>query len=197
MATRYAAELNGFDSIALTKLDVLDALEEIKVCVGYEINGKRVDTFPAVGDVDGDGVKEIVVVGTDPADPLWSAVYVFEGPTGRLEGMRRLSGGVPYGSAPALAQLDGACGVEGGRLEIIVQTEPTIEVITWDGSSFDNRAGFPKTWHASQWIGDSSPVVGDVDGDQSPDIVFTGQFAGQGTDGTAYAYSASGSTLSG
>lgn len=48
VATRYAAELNGFDSIALTKLDVLDALEEIKVCVGYQVDGKRVDTFPAV-----------------------------------------------------------------------------------------------------------------------------------------------------
>ena len=48
VSTRYAAELNGFDSVALTKLDVLDALEEIKVCVGYEINGERVDTFPAV-----------------------------------------------------------------------------------------------------------------------------------------------------
>jgi adenylosuccinate synthase len=48
VATRYAAELNGFDSVALTKLDVLDALEEIKVCIGYEIDGKRIDTFPAV-----------------------------------------------------------------------------------------------------------------------------------------------------
>ena len=48
VATRYAAELNGFDSIALTKLDVLDALDEINVCVGYEIEGKRIDTFPAV-----------------------------------------------------------------------------------------------------------------------------------------------------
>ena len=48
VATRYAAELNGFDSVALTKLDVLDALEEIKVCIGYEIDGERIDTFPAV-----------------------------------------------------------------------------------------------------------------------------------------------------
>ena len=48
VATKYAAELNGFDSVALTKLDVLDALDEIKVCVGYEIDGERVDTFPAV-----------------------------------------------------------------------------------------------------------------------------------------------------
>ena len=57
--------------------------------------------------------------------------------------MRRLSGGVPYGTAPALAQLDGACGVEGGLLEIVVQTEPTIEVITWDGHSFSNPPGLP------------------------------------------------------
>ena len=48
VATKYAAELNGFDSMALTKLDVLDALDIIKVCVGYEINGERIDTFPAV-----------------------------------------------------------------------------------------------------------------------------------------------------
>lgn len=48
VATRYAAELNGFDSVALTKLDVLDALDEIKVCTGYEIDGKMVNTFPAV-----------------------------------------------------------------------------------------------------------------------------------------------------
>src|SRR5436190_566472 len=48
VATKYAAELNGFDSIALTKLDVLDALDEIRVCVGYEVDGTRIDTFPAV-----------------------------------------------------------------------------------------------------------------------------------------------------
>jgi adenylosuccinate synthase len=48
VSTRYAAELNGFDSMALTKLDVLDELDEIKVCVGYEIDGKHTDTFPAV-----------------------------------------------------------------------------------------------------------------------------------------------------
>jgi len=48
VATRYAAELNGFDSLALTKLDVLDALDEIKVCVGYQVEGRRINTFPAV-----------------------------------------------------------------------------------------------------------------------------------------------------
>jgi len=47
-ATRYAAELNGFNSVALTKLDVLDALDEIKVCTGYKLDGRTLDTFPAV-----------------------------------------------------------------------------------------------------------------------------------------------------
>jgi len=47
-ATRYAAEINGFTSVALTKLDVLDALDEIKVCTGYRLNGQNVDAFPAV-----------------------------------------------------------------------------------------------------------------------------------------------------
>ena len=47
-ATRYAAEINGFTAIALTKLDVLDALDEIKVCVGYELNGKKCESLPSV-----------------------------------------------------------------------------------------------------------------------------------------------------
>ncbi|HEV8368868.1 MAG TPA: adenylosuccinate synthase [Pyrinomonadaceae bacterium] len=47
-ATRYAAEINGFTSVALTKLDVLDTLDEIKVCVGYKLNGKTCDSLPAV-----------------------------------------------------------------------------------------------------------------------------------------------------
>ena len=47
-ATRYAAEINGFTSVALTKLDVLDALDEIKVCVGYNLNGKKCDSLPSV-----------------------------------------------------------------------------------------------------------------------------------------------------
>ncbi len=40
VAARYAQRINGIDAIALTKLDVLDELEEIKVCVGYRLGGK-------------------------------------------------------------------------------------------------------------------------------------------------------------
>jgi adenylosuccinate synthase len=47
-ATRYAADINGFTAVALTKLDVLDTLDEIKVCTGYRLNGKTLESFPAV-----------------------------------------------------------------------------------------------------------------------------------------------------
>ena len=43
---RYAVRINGLDCLAITKLDVLDELEEIKVCVAYEIDGKRCEDFP-------------------------------------------------------------------------------------------------------------------------------------------------------
>jgi adenylosuccinate synthase len=47
-ATRYAADINGFSSVALTKLDVLDALDEVKVCTGYRLDGRELESFPAV-----------------------------------------------------------------------------------------------------------------------------------------------------
>ncbi len=47
VVARYAARINGLDSVALTKLDVLDGLDEIKVCTGYR-HGKDVLTeWPA------------------------------------------------------------------------------------------------------------------------------------------------------
>lgn len=44
---RYAVRINGMDCLAITKLDVLDELEEIQVCVAYEIDGQRCDDFPS------------------------------------------------------------------------------------------------------------------------------------------------------
>ena len=46
VAVKYSASLNGINGLALTMLDVLSAVEEIKVCVGYEIDGETVNEFP-------------------------------------------------------------------------------------------------------------------------------------------------------
>ena len=42
--------INGISGLCITKLDVLDKLAEIKVCVGYELNGKRIDILPLDAD---------------------------------------------------------------------------------------------------------------------------------------------------
>ncbi|XP_015510407.1 adenylosuccinate synthetase [Neodiprion virginianus] len=44
---KFTGMVNGYTSICLTKLDILDTLEEIKVCVGYRLNGKDIDYFPS------------------------------------------------------------------------------------------------------------------------------------------------------
>lgn len=47
VASRYGAKMQGCTYIALTKLDVLSYMEQIPVCVAYELDGKRIDRFPA------------------------------------------------------------------------------------------------------------------------------------------------------
>ncbi|MDO8583516.1 MAG: adenylosuccinate synthase [bacterium] len=47
---RFASEINGFTEIAITKLDILDSFEEIKICTHYTMNGKKVNYF------DGDAI---------------------------------------------------------------------------------------------------------------------------------------------
>ena len=47
---RQTIKISGINGIALTKLDVLDELDEIKMCVGYELNGKKIDYLPAASE---------------------------------------------------------------------------------------------------------------------------------------------------
>ena len=47
VATRYSCMINGVDKMAITKLDVLDTMKEIKVCIGYELDGKVIDYVPS------------------------------------------------------------------------------------------------------------------------------------------------------
>jgi adenylosuccinate synthase len=47
VVVRYSARINGLDALALTKLDVLDGLPEVRICVGYKTGGSIVTDFPA------------------------------------------------------------------------------------------------------------------------------------------------------
>ena len=46
VVARYSVRVNGYTSVVLTRLDVLDSIDGIKVCTAYELDGERVDDFP-------------------------------------------------------------------------------------------------------------------------------------------------------
>jgi len=47
VAAGFSTRINGFTEAAITRLDVLDILPSLKICVGYKLNGKSIDYFPA------------------------------------------------------------------------------------------------------------------------------------------------------
>lgn len=55
VSVKHSSRLNGCDEFALMKLDVLDGFEKVKICVAYELDGKKIDYMPS----DLDGVKPI------------------------------------------------------------------------------------------------------------------------------------------
>ncbi len=48
---KYAKMVNGLTELAVTKLDVLDGIGPLKLCVAYEINGKRIENFPSLSEI--------------------------------------------------------------------------------------------------------------------------------------------------
>ena len=47
VAARYSSRVNGFTSLAITRLDVLDKLPQLKICTAYKLDGEETDSFPA------------------------------------------------------------------------------------------------------------------------------------------------------
>jgi adenylosuccinate synthase len=50
VAVRYAARLGGVDALSIMMMDVLSQLDEVKICVAYELDGKRIEHFPSHSD---------------------------------------------------------------------------------------------------------------------------------------------------
>ncbi|MDE5812498.1 MAG: adenylosuccinate synthetase, partial [Muribaculaceae bacterium] len=59
VALKYAIMINGVTQLIMMKSDVLDGFDEIKACVAYEIDGKRVEDFPY--DIDSLNVKPVYI----------------------------------------------------------------------------------------------------------------------------------------
>ena len=80
MLVRQAVAVNGIKGIALTKLDVLDGLDEIKVCTGYRLDGEVIDYLPA-----SQGAQARV-------EPVYETLEGWKGTTARRAQLERLAG---------------------------------------------------------------------------------------------------------
>ena len=98
VVTRYSTRVNGFDSLALTKLDVLDGQAEIKVCVAYNHRGDRIEEMPA--DL---GVLEA-------CEPVYETLHGWDTPTAGLRDFAML----PDAARRYVDRLSELCGAEIG-----------------------------------------------------------------------------------
>ncbi len=119
---KYTAAVNGFDSIVVTKLDVLDEFDEVKVCTGYRLNGRVTDEVPATS-------KEL-----ESIEPVYETLRGWKAPT---------RGATSHGALPDAARryldyLAAQVGVEIGCISTGPERNETIIV---PGSRFESLIG--------------------------------------------------------
>jgi adenylosuccinate synthase len=96
VVVRYSARLNGLDAIALTKLDVLDGLDEVRICTGYRTPGGVVTEFPA-------DLRPLAA-----AEPVYETMPGWSSPTKGITRYDRL----PREAQRYIARLEDTSGVE-------------------------------------------------------------------------------------
>jgi adenylosuccinate synthase len=122
VAVRYAVRINGIDSLALTKLDVLDGLDEIPICTAYRAGGRVITEFPADGPTLG------------PLEPVYERSPGWRAPTKGVRAYENL----PDAARRYIARLEEVSGVPVGiistgsdRADTIVRAGSLVE--TWLG----------------------------------------------------------------
>jgi adenylosuccinate synthase len=119
---RYTAAINGFDSLVVTKLDVLDEFDQIPVCVGYRLEGSEVAGMPAT-------VEQIAKV-----EPVYECVPGWNRSTFGLSSYDDL----PEKAKDYLAFLESRTGVEVGCISTGPERNQTI---VRRGSRFERLVG--------------------------------------------------------
>lgn len=100
VAVRYAARINGIDAVALTKLDVLDGLEQIDICTGYRAGGRTITEFPS----------DLHALG--PVEPIYESWPGWTSPTKGVTDFTKL----PEAARRYVARLEEVSGVPMGLI---------------------------------------------------------------------------------
>jgi adenylosuccinate synthase len=107
---RYAGLVGGLDYIAITRLDILDSLPTLKLCVGYKYKGELLNEFPA-------SLKVLAQV-----EPVYEEMPGWETPTSHI----RKYGDLPENARRYIERLSAASGIEVGIVSVGPGREQTI-----------------------------------------------------------------------
>ncbi len=78
VAARFSTRINGFTGMAITRLDILDTLPSLKICVGYKLKGKTIDYFPSS------------IVALDSCQPVYEELPGWQTPTSNIRKFEQL-----------------------------------------------------------------------------------------------------------
>jgi len=107
VAGRYSVRVNDFDSMVITRLDILDGFEAIKVCVAYELDGERIERFP---------IDSALL---ERCTPVYEEIPGWQGTTAGLTDSTQL----PHGAKRYIGRLEELLGVPAS----IISTGPVRE----------------------------------------------------------------------
>ena len=107
---KQTCKISGINGIALTKLDVLDELEEIKICIQYELNGKKIDYFPTA-------VEDQIKV-----KPVYKTLKGWKTSTKGLRENKKL----PQNAQRYIKEIEGLIGVKIASISTSPEREDTI-----------------------------------------------------------------------
>ncbi len=110
VAARLSARVNGFNSIVVTRLDVLDKMPQLKICTGYKINGKAIESFPA-------SVTDLA-----KCQPVYEDMAGWQEPTGKC----RLYGELPLKARKYVKRLEELTGCPASLISVGQRREQTI-----------------------------------------------------------------------
>jgi adenylosuccinate synthase len=78
VVARFSNQINGFTGVAITRLDILDVFPRLKICVGYKLDGRTIDYFPAN------------VAAVERCQPIYEEVAGWQTPTSHIREYEQL-----------------------------------------------------------------------------------------------------------
>ncbi len=112
VAARFSTRINGFTGVAITRLDILDILPRLKICVGYKLDGETIDYFPSS------------ITALDKCQPIYEELPGWQVPTTHIREYEQL----PAKARQYLARLEELAGCPINLVCVGPAREQTIEV---------------------------------------------------------------------